>query len=279
MGIDFDAFNKTKAGKIKKRKETIRKTLNISIVVFFVITFSVLILQEFFSFLKNNNLSAYIFLLSLAILILILSFTDKIKVTFKENILLYLSEAEKYLSKFIKSGEDKELNKSRKYFKKVVNKTGDYISFKHGFDSENEINDFITNLKIYIEKEVIPKLNIDLNEKEYKNIYNNLLDTFIALQDEDFKKLNELFVDLTKKYASAKIKIGPLLSKITSSNKLFILVLIIIITMLDLLGLGLFSLLGKDYSHTAAIVIIIAFLAVLKPFHDFLKSISEKTKN
>ena len=207
--LDFNLFEEIKSRNlISDRKEAQKYIKRLLLVVFsfgfftgFTVLSSNLIRRinpiTFFILIPLG----FIFFLGL-ILYLIIKIQEK-SLSFREGILLSLSEGVGFLYKFMKDKHDIDsLNESKKIFKRLKVKLAESSINENGFEGRQVYRAAIKNLSSFLSKKIIPQINDKLNKSKYNKIVSSLEDIFINLQKENFKGVR----DSTKLKVETKIK-------------------------------------------------------------------------
>lgn len=286
MGLDFENFKERELGNIKRRQEEgwshFKKIISI-ITIITIFTF----LGHKISFLSNffKSYFNYIFLSWLILLFILIYILGKnpINLNFKETILLNFCKAMEHFKKMKESKDKEDREKALSYFSNIAHKIerasygiNPLLPYENGFKFEQGINQFFEEFLIFLNEYLPPKIQINMSNEEYYELYGILLNIFVPFQDEKFDRINETLIKYTKQYHKPKKDFMSTIGQIKSSKISLILIYAFLVIILDLLGWLVFILLKHPYSHKWGIVVSIAFIAGAKSSVDFIKSVISK---
>jgi len=198
---------------------------------------------------------------------------DYIQLTTKESILFNLEEGVFFLELFLHKMDKKDFKKSKRYFNRLESQLLNFNLTSNGFELEVKQNNVMSRFLIYLRKEFLPLLDIDLKKTNFLKIRPILEKIFNLIVTEKFSELDSYLEGYTKRYEVPEEKTYKnIFKQIHSSNLLLTLVYLVLIVVLDIIGAVIFNLLNLPYNHYAAIILLIAFFAGVKPSIDFLRN-------
>jgi len=115
--------------------------------------------------------------------------TNKIALNLKEKFFLNLYYAEVYLEEYLaKNLEDKNLKKSKKFLRKIINDLRAYQIGNIGFESGELISKFLETFERLINHYILKKISINTPKGELEEIKTILGNLFISIEEENLEQ-------------------------------------------------------------------------------------------